>query len=184
MPLTLRAILLALLATTASAQSSSERVWSSFAFVFYGERTPLTGDVPPTLTPLGAQQLLSQGSFFRERYLVNSSSSIEDDSINSNRPIVGINRDAINNHQLAIYSSTSDYVVGSSLAFMQGLYPPNSQAFPYINGGLSTSQLANGTLTNYPLDGYQYSNIQTLSVLDPNSIGLVFQTECSEPRPY
>lgn len=170
MPLTSSAALVALLAVTAPAQSSSERVWSSFAFVLYGERTPLSGHDLPTLTPLGAQQLLSQGSFFRDRYLVTSSSS-EDDS--SSKPIVGINLDAIDNHQLAIYSSTADYNVASTLAFMQGLYPPNSDAFPSVTGGLSTNQLANGSTYNYPLDGYQYPNIQTLSILDPKSIGLV-----------
>ncbi len=172
MPLTSPATLLAFLTATSSAQTSSERVWSSFAFIFHGERTPLYGQVPPTLTPLGAQQLYSQGSYFRDRYLANSSSSADDDSLNS-KPIVGINRDAINNHQLSIYSSTADYDVGSSLAFMQGLYPSNSQAFPYMDEGISTNQLANGSSINYPLDGYQYPNIQTLSVLDPSSIWLV-----------
>lgn len=152
------------------AQSANETVWASFAYVLYGERTPFQGELVPSLTPLGAQQLYSQGSLFRARYLSNSSLSDEDNAITTNSPIVGIERQALDNSQLSIFSSTDDYVVGSALAFLQGLYPPVTQTFASNNGGDNASTLANGTVVNYPLDGYQYPNIRNVPTTDPSSV--------------
>ncbi|KAI0834221.1 phosphoglycerate mutase-like protein [Hypoxylon sp. FL0890] len=170
------------LASEAVAQSTNETVWSSFAYVFYGERTPLQGALSPSLTPLGAQQLYSQGSLFRARYLSNSSLSNEDNAITTNAPIAGIERLALDNSQLAIYSTADDYVVGGALAFLQGLYPPVSRTFAYSNGGENASILANGTMVDYPLDGYQYPNIQSLPSTDLNSVWLEGHTACAEYR--
>ncbi|KAG4222087.1 hypothetical protein PC116_g29438 [Phytophthora cactorum] len=152
------------------AQSANETVWASFAYVLYGERTPFLGDLVSSLTPLGAQQLYSQGSLFRARYLSNSSLSDEDNAITTNSPIVGLERQALDNSQLSVFSSTDDYVVGGALAFLQGLYPPVTRAFADNNGGANASRLANGTLVNYPLGGYQYPNIRNVPTTDPNSI--------------
>ncbi|KAI5928199.1 histidine phosphatase superfamily [Camillea tinctor] len=154
-------------------QSTTETVWASFAYVLYGERTPVLGESPVTLTPLGAQQLYSQGSLFRARYLSNSSLSDEDNRITTNSAIVGLEKDVIDNNQISIYSTPDDFVTGSTLAFMQGLYPP-------VAGSSDASTLANGTTIEYPLNGYQYPNIQTLSGLDPNSIWLAGHSGCSE----
>ncbi|KAI1488925.1 histidine phosphatase superfamily [Biscogniauxia mediterranea] len=78
---------------------------------------------------------------------------------------------AIDNSQLSIYSTTDDVVTGSALAFLQGLYPP-------VAGSSNASTLANGTTIEYPLSGYQYPNVQTLSGLDPNSIWLDGHSGC------
>ncbi|KAI1084621.1 phosphoglycerate mutase-like protein [Whalleya microplaca] len=176
----LKAALGLLLASETLAQSTTETVWSSFAFVLHGERTPLQGKLDPSLTPLGAQQLYSQGQLFRARYLSNSSLSDEDNSLTTNSPITGIEQQALDNTQLSIFSTTDDFVTGSALAFIQGLYPPVTRSFAYSNGGVNASTLANGTQIEFPLDGYQYPNIQTLSATDPNSMGLEGQAGCTE----
>lgn len=173
---------LLLLVSEALAQSTNETVWSSFAYVFYGERTPLQGELSPSLTPLGAQQLYSQGALFRARYLSNSSLSDEDNTITTNAPIDGIERLALDNSQLTIYSTADDYVVGGALAFMQGLYPPAARTFAYNNGGENASLLANGTMIDYPLNGYQYPNIQSIPSTDLNSVWLEGHTACAEYR--
>ncbi len=158
------------LAGGALAQSTNETVWSSFAYILYGERTPLRGQLEPSLTPLGAQQLYSQGSLFRSRYLSNSSLSDEDNAITTNSPIAGIERLSLDNSQLSLYSTADDYVVGGALAFMQGLYPPVTVTFAYDNGGVNASRLANGTMIDYPLNGYQYPTISTVTLTDVNAV--------------
>lgn len=158
------------LASVALAQSVNETVWSSFSYVLYGERTPEGGVIQPSLTPLGAQQLYSQGSLFRARYLSNSNLSDEDNSITTNSPIAGIEQQALDSSQVSVLSTTDSYVVGGALAFLQGLYPPVTNTFAYNNGGTNASTLANGSSINYPLGGYQYPNIQTISSTDPESV--------------
>ncbi|KAK4226993.1 histidine phosphatase superfamily, partial [Podospora fimiseda] len=168
---------LALLISNALAQVDNnqvEKVWSSVSWVFYGDRTPLVSyDNPATLTPLGAQQLYTQGAALRDRYLrINP----EDEN---NAPLIGISRNAIDNSQLNIISTTDSYVVGSATSFLQGLYPPVTQAFPNSTGGLLAASLSNGSILNFPLDGYQYPNIRTLSrVNDPDSIWIQGHTHC------
>ncbi|KAI0384679.1 phosphoglycerate mutase-like protein [Hypomontagnella monticulosa] len=179
--LSLRALAAALfLVNEAVAQSANETVWASFAYVLYGERTPLQGQLVPSLTPLGAQQLYSQGSLFRARYLSSSNLSDEDNAITTNSPINGIERQALDNSQIAIYSSTDGFVVGGALAFLQGLYPPVTQEFAFNNGGNNASILANGTMVNYPLGGYQYPNILTVPPTDPNSVWFEGHVACAE----
>ncbi|KAK3683684.1 histidine phosphatase superfamily [Podospora appendiculata] len=169
-------VVLAVLATHTSAQSSSEQVWSSTSWVLYGERTPLAGDGnPPALTPIGADQLYSQGSMFRARYL---EKSLDSDITYS--PIVGIQRYAIDNTQLDIRSNTDSYTFDSALAFMQGLYPPITQAFSNSSGGMEAATLANGSIVNYPLGGYQYPNIRSTSSLDPDSIWVQGHVGCTK----
>jgi hypothetical protein len=172
-PRNLKALLALLLASGVAAQT--ETVWSSFAFVLYGERTPLSGPGlgAGSLTSTGAQQQLSQGSLFRARYLTNGTLTGAQSNITDNAPIIGIERAALDNSELSIYASTDDYVTASALAFLQGLYPPVSAAFATNNGGMDAAVLANGSLIDYPLNGYQYPNIQSMSLEEPNSVWLV-----------
>ncbi|KAI1214357.1 phosphoglycerate mutase-like protein [Annulohypoxylon truncatum] len=165
----------------ALAISTNETVWSSFSYVLYGERTPLQGQLAPSLTPLGAQQLYAQGSLYRARYLSpNANLSAEENAITTNSPISGIELQALDNSQLSIYSTTDDYVVGGALAFLQGLYPPVTRTFASNNGGENASLLANGTMVDYPLDGYQYPNILTIPVTDMSSVWLEGHSACAE----
>lgn len=153
----------------------AEVVWSAFAFVYHGERVPnyATGVGQGSLTSLGAQQMFSQGSELRRRWLINTTVSNESSNVTSNAPITGIERVAIDNDQLLLYSTTDDYLNIGALAFMQGLYPPTSQAFAYDNGGINASILANGSLVDFPLGGYMYPNIRTLSTSEAESVWFV-----------
>ncbi|KAH8678336.1 histidine phosphatase superfamily [Xylariales sp. PMI_506] len=172
----------------AHAVVAQETVWSAFAYILNGERTPLLGPSMNggRLTPLGAQQMLSQGSALRSRWLVNTTSSESSSTANSsastaisNAPIVGIGHSAIDNAQISIYSATDEYVTGSALAFLQGLYPPALATFSGLNG-VEAAMLANGSTINFPLNGYQYPNIQTFAPTDPNSIWISGQMSCYE----
>ncbi len=166
---------LALMAGFVSGQSSSEHIWSSVAWVLHGEHTPLFRPNTPTLTPVGAQQMFAQGSQVRRRYLA---TAIEEADKAGRAPIVGIEPNAIDNSQLYILTNTDSYSVTGSLAFMQGLYPPIEQAFANGAGGMDSAELieisGNGSkVVNFPLEGYQYPNIRTASVLDMESIWYV-----------
>ncbi|KAI1087608.1 phosphoglycerate mutase-like protein [Rostrohypoxylon terebratum] len=170
-----------LLISEGLAQSTNETVWSSFSYILYGERTPLQGQLTPSLTPLGAQQLYAQGALYRARYLSpNANLSAEENAITTNSPIQGIELQALDNSQLSVYSTTDDYVVGGALAFLQGLYPPVTRTFASDNGGENASTLANGTMIDYPLDGYQYPNILTIPVTDMSSVWLEGHAACAE----
>ena len=65
--------------TFAQAQST-ETVWSSVLVTLYGDRAPLISS-GNSLTPLGAQQLYSAGSLFRDRYIAPSSSNASSDLV-------------------------------------------------------------------------------------------------------
>lgn len=166
-----------LLARQCAAQSDVETVWSSFGFVLHGDRTPLRGGASPfpALTPLGARQLADQGALLRARYLEEEDPGTDDADGGSapllrSAPIAGLSRDALDNDQLAVWTSTDEYQAAGALAFIQGLYPPRPDAVAAglrENGG---ADLANGSRADWPLDGYQYPNVRTLSLLDSNSI--------------
>jgi len=151
-----------------SAQSSDEHVWSSVAWILHGERTPIWGLTPsPALTPIGAQQMFGQGSLLRSRYLQNIM-DLDDEA--GRAPIVGIERNAIDNTQLSIMTNTDEFMVTSAQAFAQGLYPPLLQVFSNSTGGMEGAMLPNGSIVNFPLGGYQYPSIRTFSILDHESI--------------
>ncbi|KAK4190321.1 histidine phosphatase superfamily [Podospora australis] len=175
----LAAVVVALLVSGSVAQNEQiERVWSSVAWVLYGDRTPIALSTSPVLTPLGAYQLMSQGSLLRDRYLAESLGTAEGDE---DAPIVGIDRNVINNAQISIVSTTDSYTIASAQALFQGLYPPVTQGFTNATGGQEAARLANGTLMNYPLDGYQYPAIKTVSrALDPDSIWIAGDAHCSK----
>lgn len=176
----LTATIFALLATASSAQStnsSNEHVWSSVTWVLHGERTPLWGPtVYPALTPLGAQQMFAQGALLRDRYLREDT----DEKDATFAPIVGIEKNAIDNTQLSVLTNTDSYMVTSAQAFLQGLYPPIMQAFAQNSGGLGAARFANGSIVNYPLQGYQYPALRTASILDFESIWIGGHIGCTK----
>ncbi|KAH8907329.1 histidine acid phosphatase [Coniochaeta sp. PMI_546] len=172
--------LVALLATS-SAQSSNERVWSSVAYIYHGETTPARGVyTTQSLTPIGAQQMFAQGSMFRTRYLVDSNYTDAQTSVTAHATIQGMSPLAIDNDETSAISTNDGYVSTSALAFMQGLYPPVDLAVANSAGGLRAAALANGSLIDYPLNGYQYPDIETLSTLDPDFIWINGRATCSK----
>lgn len=132
----------------------------------HGDRTPLILPVPNVLTPLGAQQLYSAGSFFRQRYLAAPAGAQE-----SNYSINGILHNAFDTTQTNVKSTLIDYVVASAEAFMQGLYPPRNNSGP-------DSLLADGSIIQSPLGGYQYTRIFTVSPVDPYVIYIAGDANC------
>lgn len=157
-----------------SAQPSVDlnaKVWAVVAYINHGEKTPTFGGLENILTPTGARQMWRQGSAFRHRYLGSRNSTIFSNST-GNTKIQGIATDAINNDQLTVLSQTDEWVSGGAMAFLQALYPPNPNTFNNLAGGQQVAQdlFVSPDLIDYPLGGYQYPNIETLSLSDPASV--------------
>jgi hypothetical protein len=166
-------VLLGNMALLVSAQdpSRNETIWTSVIYSFHGDRTPLLSPGRSLLTPLGAQQLYSAGSFFRQRYLKPTHGGDQ-----GGPAIKNISTDTIDNTEIYIMSTMEQYIGASSMAFMQGLYPPANIS----SGGTPglAAPLANGSIITAPLEGYQYPQIYTASHLDPNSIAIDGQSNC------
>ncbi|KAL2135614.1 hypothetical protein VTI74DRAFT_7761 [Chaetomium olivicolor] len=138
----------------------------------YGDHTPFAAPDPATLTPLGANQLYNQGSSFRDRYV---RPKRHDDFVG----IVGISPKTIDNSQLHVESSTEECSSASALAFVQGLYPQ----FPHVHCDFEVPEAyryPNDTIENYPLSGYQYPNLRTVSKHDPDSIWSHGHHQCTK----
>ncbi len=105
----------------------------------------------------------SQGLVFRNRYL---RPAHHDEHVG----IAGIEPETVDNSQLVIEASTDRCSSASAIAFMQGLYPP----WPHDTCSFDSpghSRVANSSIPNYPLCGYQFPNIRTISPInDPDSI--------------
>lgn len=147
-----------------SGDSNGMVVYSSVVYTYNGDRTPLILPLQNTLTPFGARQLESAGSFLRQRYLAIPQGANEVDTT-----IDGILKDNLDNSQVFILSMPDQYIVASAQAFMQGLYPPALDA---------SSAFSNGTVILAPLGGYQYPQIITVGSQDPNSIYLTGDNNC------
>lgn len=169
--ISIAALLASSSAQTELFEKTDEHVWSSVSYIFHGEKTPLRGLIASkeSLTPLGAHQMYDQGAMFRARYLTNINITDADDTVAAHATIEGLGPVAIDNTKISIIANNDVYVSTSAIAFMQGLYPP-AQAFADSAGGVQTAYLANHTLVDWPLDGYQYPDMDILSVLDPNSV--------------
>lgn len=149
------------LSTTALAQTQ-EVVWSAVTYTYHGEKTPALFPGPYDLTPLGANQLYEAGQVFRNRYI---SGPANGTTTTAPSPINGISVSAIDNSQLSILGTDDPWVSASATAFMQALYPPRNSIVIDLE-----SMLGNLSLDQYPLNGYQYPNIESLSVLDFNRL--------------
>jgi len=152
----------------------SETIWSTVMYTMYGDRTPYIAPDTTVLTPLGAQQLLSVGSTFRDRYINPPSGSSS-----TNTAIQGISQFQLDVDQLTMISTADQFIVAGAQAFMQGLYPPLQQSsnLTFIN---SNSELSNGSNIDFPFNGYQYPQIYTASDLDLNSIWIAGEINCPE----
>jgi hypothetical protein len=153
-------LLTAMLALSATALE--EVVWSVVTYTYHGEKTPALFPGPYDLTPLGANQVYEAGQVIRDRYIsgVANSSKITTSAI-----INGISQSAIDNSQLVVLSTDDPWISASAMAFLQALYPPSNSIVVDLE-----SMLGNSSLAQYPLEGYQYPNIETLSVLDFNRL--------------
>jgi hypothetical protein len=150
------AILVTRVATTQN-EEYNQTTWGSVVISCHGERTPLVSRTPK-LTAVGAEQALQAGSIIRTRFI-----SGPNTKITQSFPINGISANIIDNTQLYLLATDSDYIAASAQAFMRGVYPP----FEY-EGNVAKSGPANGAIVGSQMDGYQYPTIETISPLDYN----------------
>lgn len=139
-----------LIPTVTAQQEPQYTVWSSVIFSRTGDRTPLVlGDIPTTLTTLGAQQAYSAGQFFRERYiasvpnLFNSTNST--DATFDKAPLWGLSAQSVDGQQLYALALDTQASVASAQAFLQGFYPPYTISENAAETLDPTSVLANGS---------------------------------------
>ncbi|KAF2267095.1 phosphoglycerate mutase-like protein [Lojkania enalia] len=159
-------------------ENPSEHVHGAVMFIRTGERTPWIVDGPRTLSAFGAQQMYNLGSNIRGRYI----SVNNDEGLMGHQHIAGMSPNILNNDQFLIQSIDAPYVLSSTQAFMQGLYPPYSPASNTSGPSLldTSGILANGTAINFPLGGYQYPEINVAGPLDPNSVYIAGTQNCPE----
>lgn len=122
----------------------SETVLGVYIFHRHGDRTPKTY-TPVNLTALGADQVFSSGTFFRNRYI----------SSTAQMPILGMSHDIALLSQMSVTSPIDTTLQNSASVFMQGLYPPAGTA--------ASQELANGTSVEAPFGGYQYIPVNAVS---------------------
>ena len=161
-----------LLTRMAWAQVTEEIIWSSVIFTRYGDRTPIIAPQESVLTSVGAQQLYSVGSYFRNRYIAPL-----DQGAAASSAINGISKYEVDSTQVFTMSTVDEHIATSAQAFLQGLYPPLSIS-SNNTGNNSMSILANGSNIESPLGGYQYSQIYTVGELDLNSIYIAGEINC------
>ena len=136
LPLTILPLTFLLLPLTQAADT----VLGVYIFSRHGDRTSKAW--PPTvLTPLGYSEIFTSGSRFRETY------------INGTSPIANIANNTVKLSQISASAPLDNVLMPSAQGFLQGLYPPV--------GGSSQQKLANGTVVDAPLDGYQLIPIAT-----------------------
>lgn len=146
------------LLSSALAQTDAQITWSAVTYTYHGEKTPSLVGSSYHLTPLGAQQLYSAGQLIRARYV--------DSSLNASglflapATINGLETSIIDNSQLYVLATDDEFIAGSALAFLQGVYPPVGFVI------YDETEMANLTAIEGPLNGYQYPNVESVSAND------------------
>ncbi|KAG2416505.1 hypothetical protein HFD88_007720 [Aspergillus terreus] len=155
-----------------SGQEMKEQVWGVFAYTLHGDTVPSSVSRPQTLTPYGSNQLYQAGSAFRNRYV-----AIHEDGSGPSTRIESLSRYMLDPEDIEIFSTTDASVVASAQAFMQGLYPPLNDSYgaTYYDPSF---ELANGSLAEAPLNGYQYPPIFTYGSSDYQSIVVEGHSSC------
>lgn len=148
----------------------------AFAFIRSGERTPsLTGD-SAVLTALGAQQMYELGQNLRARWIDGSGAA----RLGVQR-IANMSTAVLDNGQISIQTRDKQYLVASAQAFMQGMYPPRAQGNSTALAD-STGVLADGSVVQAPLGGYQYAAVQAFSEAAYHSIYVDGNANCPEAK--
>lgn len=156
------------------AQDQTARVWAVFAYTVNGERIPkVFPRHPKSLTPYGAYQLHEAGSAFRERYV-----ALDGVDSDTSKRIVNLAPELLNTEDVKVASTPDIAVLASAQAFMQGVYPPLNESF---NSSFHDDdlELADGSVVQAPLGGYQYPSIETFGFDDPQSVTISGQALCS-----
>jgi hypothetical protein len=124
--------------------ASAETVIGAFIFHRHGDRTAKAWN-PVNLTALGADEVFTSGTYFRNRYV----------SSNASSPIHALSSDIAVLSQMSVTSPIDNVLQSSAQVFLQGLYPPA--------GSVSSQTLANGSSVEAPMGGYQYVPVQAVT---------------------
>jgi hypothetical protein len=139
-----------LLLLSALPLSSAEKVVGTYIFHRHGDRTTKSYQ-PVSLTSLGAEQVFSSGSYYRNLYL-SPAATTQIKSISPTIPKLS---------QLSVTAPVDAVLQNSAQVFVQGLYPPAGDA--------AFQTLANGTKVQSPLGGYQYIPVNSVSTASSNA---------------
>lgn len=122
----------------------------------------LMSDVSDCALMLSQSQEYDLGCYLRDTYLNSESPSY----------IQGIQTDIADVDQLFIRADAGggNVILDSAYALLQGLYPPTSE---------SKSTLANGTVIEAPLGGYQYVPVESLEFWQAPSLTSWMECEVS-----
>ncbi|KAF2706593.1 phosphoglycerate mutase-like protein [Pleomassaria siparia CBS 279.74] len=167
------AVMAAVWLIDAANDQSAITVHGSVVLVRSGETTPvLQGD--RLITALGAQQMFKLGQNLRSRYInEDGPTGLGVQKINNVEPY------RIDNNQILVQTLDEPYLIASAQALMQALYPPYSidrtRNGPDADG---IYILANGSEVDFPLNGYQYAEINTLGAFDAQSAYLGGNQQC------
>lgn len=128
----------------------AETVLGVYVFHRHGDRT--SKSLPPTLlTALGADQVFTSATWYRNHYVASNSTS----------PILDISSDLAVLSQLSITAPVDNVLQASANVFTQGIYPP---------AGTEADQLlADGSSAQAPLNGYQYIPVNIVSSASSSS---------------
>jgi hypothetical protein len=178
-PIASLALLSLSILSPAVAQQDGETIWGATIITNFGDRIPLLSPQNSELTALGAQQMNSLGSAFRNRYIDNVAST--DGS--ANHTIRGIAHDGIDNLQTSVTTMYDIYIQQSTQAFLQGLYPPfgssnNNSGSSSNDSAAGGNILVNNTRIYAPLSGMQYPQMYIASPVDQNYVYLNASYNC------
>ena len=125
--------------------AAAETVLGVYIFSRHGDRTAkiLGNDY---LTDLGYEEVFTSGTYFRDQYIANGSTS----------QIYGISPDVVNYQQIAASAPFDNVLTPSAQGFLQGLYPP-------VGPTLGSQVLRNGTTVESPMGGFQLIPVQVIS---------------------
>jgi|SRR5690242_3423796 len=169
-------LILASAMLAAAQQTDTYHPHGAFAFIRSGEHTPVLSNESQVLTAVGAQQMYELGQALRARWIASSG-----DARLGRDNIANMSVDILNNDQISVQTLSTQYLVSSAQAFMQGMYPPSALG----NGsglGDETGLLADGSTVQAPLNGYQYATVQSFSPFTYNSIYIAGNQNCPESR--
>lgn len=138
-----------LLLSLLSLVQAQETILGAFVLHRHGDRT--TKSWPPArLTDLGYSQVYEDGTWYRNRYVTGTSSSM------------GLEQNIVKLSQLTVQAPVDIVLQAAAIAWLQGLYPP-------VGAQLGSQTLANGTTIEAPLNGYQLIPVNQVSAVATSS---------------
>jgi hypothetical protein len=115
----------------------------------------------------------AKGSFFRGRYIGTGTTAAPGED-----RVAGLSSHAIDSVQMDINADDAQSTTVAAQSFMQAFYPPyalTNTTAPFTD---PTSVMANQSYIDFPMGGYQYPVVETLSEYDPQSIYIAGTDNC------